>query len=54
MDEDLDIESDIVDLSEIDLAVLPLLQDSVLVRSIRRILRSAEHPDDVVAFQQSI
>jgi FXSXX-COOH protein len=55
MDEDLDIESSLVDLSGIDLALLPLLQDSALARSIHRILRTAENPDDVVsAFQQSI
>jgi FXSXX-COOH protein len=55
MDEDLDIESSLIDLSEIDLALLPLLQDSVLAWSIRRVLQSAKNPDDAVSnFQQSI
>jgi FXSXX-COOH protein len=55
MDEDLDIESNLIDLSEVDLALLPLLQDSALTRSIHRILQSADSPDDAVsAFQQSI
>jgi len=54
-DEDLDIESELVDLSGIDLAALPAAQDSALARALRRILRAAENPDEAVsAFQQSI
>jgi FXSXX-COOH protein len=65
--EDLDFESDLIDLSNIDLTVLPaalgsalvpdspLAPDSPLVQAIRRILRAAEDPEEAVsAFQQSI
>jgi FXSXX-COOH protein len=54
-DEDLDIESDLFDLSRLDLELLPTLHDSVLAHAIRRILRTAENPDEAtLGFQQSI
>jgi FXSXX-COOH protein len=54
-DEDLDIESNLIDLSGIDLALLTGPQDSALTLSLRRILRAAENPDEAIfGFQQSI
>jgi hypothetical protein len=60
-DEDRDFESDLIDLSNIDLTVLPaalesaLAADSPLAQSLLRLLRAAENPDEAVsAFQQSI
>ena len=60
-DEDLNFESELIDLSKIDLTVLPaaldsaLAPDSPLAQSIRRILHAAEDPAEAVsAFQQSI
>jgi FXSXX-COOH protein len=59
--EDLDFESDLIDLSNIDLTVLPaaldsaLAPDSPLAQSVLRLLRAAENPDEAVsAFQQCI
>ena len=53
--DDLDIESELIDLRDVDLAALPTAQDSALAQALRRILRGAENPDEAVsAFQQSI
>jgi FXSXX-COOH protein len=54
-DDDLDIESSLIDLSQIDLALLTTLHDSALAQSLRRVLLAAENPDEAIAgFQQSI
>jgi len=54
-DDDLDIESDLVDLHELDLELLPSIDDSVLAEAIRRVLRAAEDPDEATqGFQQSL
>jgi FXSXX-COOH protein len=54
-DDDLDIESSLIDLSRVDLATLTTLNDSALAHSLRRILLAAENPDEAIAeFQQSI
>jgi hypothetical protein len=60
-DEDRDFESDLIDLSNIDLTVLSAAlesapaPDSPLARAVRRVLCAAKEPDAAVsAFQQSI
>ncbi|HSV65007.1 MAG TPA: FxSxx-COOH cyclophane-containing RiPP peptide [Mycobacteriales bacterium] len=54
-DEDLDIDSSLIDLSEIDLMRLTTLRDSALTQALRRILQTADNPDEMTsAFQQSI
>jgi len=54
-DEDLEIESDLIDLSRVDLAQLTILDDSALANSLRRILLAAENADEAIAgFQDSI
>lgn len=54
-DDDLDIECDLADLGGIDLEILASLDDSVLARSIRRILLAAENLDEAaLGFEQSI
>jgi FXSXX-COOH protein len=53
--DDLVVESSLVDISEVDLELLPALADSVLAQSIQRVLRAAEDPDEMtLSFQQSI
>jgi len=54
-DEDHSIESDLIDLSGVDLVRLAAAGDSALTRALRRIRRGAENPDEAVAaFEQSI
>lgn len=53
--DDLDIESNLVDLSGVNLELLPTLDDSALAQSIQRFLRAAENPDEATSgFQDSI
>lgn len=50
-----DVESDLIDLSEIDLAGLAELDNPVLARALKSIREEAGQPDGVVAgFQSSI
>ena len=54
-DLDLDIKSQLPDLSSFDLALLPALRDSALAQAIRRVLDAAESPEEAtLGFQQSI
>lgn len=54
-DDHLAFESDLVDLSKVDLDLLPSLQDTVLAQAIRRVLRAAENPDEAtLSFENSI
>ena len=53
--DDLDVESELIDVSTIDLAMLATAQDSALAQALRRIMQAAESPAEAVsAFQQSI
>lgn len=54
-DDDLDIKSQLPDLSGFDLALLPVLRDSALAQAIRRVLDAAENPEEAtLGFQQSL
>ena len=47
--------ADLIDVSDLSLADLEGLADTVVARSLRRILEEMEHPQDAVAgFQSSI
>jgi len=54
-DKDLDVVSDLVDLSGLDLEVLRTLRDTALAQAIHRVLQAAENPEEAtLGFQQFI